>query len=170
MPSCPARPPAHRMRPKRHGSLPCAAPPSIASRPTPRWPSSASPSSRWRRSRAKPFASTRDATSSAPQQKMKPSSQEARVLPFQVTKVIHFCYGHRLLEYEGKCRYLHGHNGVLEVDVDARSLDNLGMVIDFGVVNDVVKTWVDDNLDHKMLLSKADPVIAALVALDEPLF
>jgi 6-pyruvoyltetrahydropterin/6-carboxytetrahydropterin synthase len=92
------------------------------------------------------------------------------VLPFQVTKVIHFCYGHRLLEYEGKCRYLHGHNGVLEVDVDARSLDNLGMVIDFGVVNDVVKTWVDDNLDHKMLLSKADPVIAALAALDEPLF
>ena len=89
---------------------------------------------------------------------------------FQVTKVIHFCYGHRLLEYEGKCRHLHGHNGVLEVDVDARSLDNLGMVVDFGLVNDVVKTWVDDNLDHKMLLSKADPAIPPLQALGEPLF
>jgi 6-pyruvoyltetrahydropterin/6-carboxytetrahydropterin synthase len=92
------------------------------------------------------------------------------VQAFQVTKVIHFCYGHRLLEYAGKCRHLHGHNGVLEVDVDAGALDDLGMVVDFGLVNDVVKTWVDENLDHKMLLSKADPAIPSLQALGEPLF
>ena len=30
---------------------------------------------------------------------------------FRVTKEIHFCYGHRLLNYDGKCRHLHGHNG-----------------------------------------------------------
>ena len=50
------------------------------------------------------------------------------------------------------------------------ALDKLGMVVDFGLVNDVVKTWVDDNLDHKMLLSKADPAIPPLQALGEPLF
>ena len=30
---------------------------------------------------------------------------------FRVTQEIDFCYGHRLLNYGGKCRYLHGHNG-----------------------------------------------------------
>ena len=27
-----------------------------------------------------------------------------------VKKVIEFCYGHRLLDYDGKCQNLHGHN------------------------------------------------------------
>lgn len=89
---------------------------------------------------------------------------------FQVTKVIEFAYGHRLLEYEGKCRYLHGHNGLLEVDIDASALDNLGMVIDFGEVNDIVKTWVNDNLDHRMLLCKEDPIVPTLQGMGEPLF
>ena len=89
---------------------------------------------------------------------------------FQVTKVIEFAYGHRLLEYEGKCRHLHGHNGMLEVDIDSESLDRLGMVIDFGEVNDVIKTWVNDNLDHRMLLSTRDPVVPVLQRMGEPLF
>jgi 6-pyruvoyltetrahydropterin/6-carboxytetrahydropterin synthase len=89
---------------------------------------------------------------------------------FQVTKVIEFAYGHRLLEYEGKCRYLHGHNGMLEVDIDARALDGLGMVIDFGEVNDIVKSWVNEHLDHRMLLCKADPIVPTLQKLDEPLY
>ena len=31
---------------------------------------------------------------------------------YQVTKTIEFSYGHRLLNHNGKCRYLHGHNGM----------------------------------------------------------
>ena len=27
---------------------------------------------------------------------------------YKVTREIHFCYGHRLLNYDGKCRHLHG--------------------------------------------------------------
>ena len=30
---------------------------------------------------------------------------------YRVTREIAFCYGHRLLNYDGKCRHLHGHNG-----------------------------------------------------------
>ena len=89
---------------------------------------------------------------------------------FQVTKVMEFAYGHRLLEYEGKCRYLHGHNGLLEVDIDSQALDKLGMVVDFGQVNDIVKTWVNDNLDHRMLLCSRDPVVPVLQQMGEPLF
>jgi hypothetical protein len=51
----------------------------------------------------------------------------------RVTKLIDFCYGHRLMNYDGKCRHLHGHNGRLEVDLESRELDRLGMVLDFSV-------------------------------------
>jgi 6-pyruvoyltetrahydropterin/6-carboxytetrahydropterin synthase len=89
---------------------------------------------------------------------------------FQVTKTIEFSYGHRLLEHNGKCRHLHGHNGMVEVDVAAESLDRLGMVIDFGDVNDIVKTWINETLDHKMLLSRRDPLVPLLEQAGEPLF
>ena len=88
----------------------------------------------------------------------------------KVTKTIEFCYGHRLLNYSGMCRHLHGHNGVIEVDVEAPSLDELNMVLDFGDVRDVVKGWVDANLDHRMLLCRDDPVAPVLQELDEPLY
>jgi 6-pyruvoyltetrahydropterin/6-carboxytetrahydropterin synthase len=89
---------------------------------------------------------------------------------FQVTKVIEFSYGHRLLNHDGKCRYLHGHNGLLEVDIDADALDAMGMVIDFAQVNEVVKTWVDQNLDHRMLLCRADPLAQPLIDAGEPVY
>ena len=50
---------------------------------------------------------------------------------FHVAKEIHFCYGHRLLNYAGKCRYFHGHNGKVEVQLSAETLDDQGMVRDF---------------------------------------
>ena len=89
---------------------------------------------------------------------------------FQVTKVIEFSYGHRLMGHQGKCRYLHGHNGLVEVDVESEAVDRLGMVVDFGDVNEVVKTWIDENLDHRMLLSGDDPVKPMLEAAGEPVF
>ncbi|MGE0687653.1 MAG: 6-pyruvoyl tetrahydropterin synthase family protein [Dehalococcoidia bacterium] len=89
---------------------------------------------------------------------------------FQVTKVIEFSYGHRLLEHKGKCRYLHGHNGMVEVDIESEGVDAMGMVVDFSDVNGIVKTWIDDNLDHKMLLCDADPAAAVLKAAGEPIY
>ena len=88
----------------------------------------------------------------------------------RITKMIDFCYGHRLLNYDGKCRYLHGHNGRIEVDLESKELDRLGMVLDFGVVKDVMRTWIDNNLDHCMLLCSADPYVPILKAHGEPLF
>ena len=34
-----------------------------------------------------------------------------------VTKRIDFCYGHRLLDYDGICKHPHGHNAVAEIEV-----------------------------------------------------
>jgi 6-pyruvoyltetrahydropterin/6-carboxytetrahydropterin synthase len=89
---------------------------------------------------------------------------------FQVTKVIEFSYGHRLLDHKGKCRYLHGHNGMVEVDIESDAVDAMGMVVDFGDVNGIVKNWIDTNLDHKMLLCDADPAAAVLREVGEPIY
>ena len=89
---------------------------------------------------------------------------------FQVTREIHFCYGHRLLQYEGKCRHLHGHNGKAVITLEAPSLDGLGMVVDFSQIKRVVSGWIDANLDHRMLLHKDDPILPELRRQGEPLF
>jgi 6-pyruvoyltetrahydropterin/6-carboxytetrahydropterin synthase len=81
---------------------------------------------------------------------------------YKVTKHIDFCYGHRLLNYEGQCRHLHGHNGRVEVDLEATSLDSRGMVVDFSDIKEAIKSWIDETLDHRMLLRKDDPLVPLL--------
>jgi 6-pyruvoyltetrahydropterin/6-carboxytetrahydropterin synthase len=78
---------------------------------------------------------------------------------YSVTKKFSFCYGHRLLNYAGKCKNLHGHNGLVEISVDKEALDDLGMVVDFGDIKDAAKKWVDDTLDHRLILNEDDPII-----------
>lgn len=89
---------------------------------------------------------------------------------FTVTKKIEFCYGHRLLQYEGACRHLHGHNGLVEVMIRADALDARGMVHDFSEIKRAIKSWIDENLDHRMLLHQDDPVLPVLRRMGEPLF
>lgn len=89
---------------------------------------------------------------------------------FRVTREIQFCYGHRLLNYEGKCRYLHGHNGTAVIAIEADSLDDRGMVLDFSDIKRVVSGWIDDSLDHRMILSREDPAVEVLRSMGEPLF
>ena len=81
---------------------------------------------------------------------------------FRVTKHIDFCYGHRLLNYDGKCRHLHGHNGRVEVHIEGNKLDARGMVQDFSDIKKLVKNWIDETLDHRMLLHKDDPILPIL--------
>jgi len=88
---------------------------------------------------------------------------------FQVTKEIHFCYGHRLLNYSGKCRFFHGHNGKIEVQLSSEKLDDKGMVRDFSEIKQVLQTWVDDALDHRMILNAKDPLQKMLKDAGEPI-
>lgn len=89
---------------------------------------------------------------------------------YKVTKAIHFCYGHRLMNYDGKCRHLHGHNGKVEIELETEKLDAIGMVRDFTEVKDVIAVWLDRELDHKMLLRKDDPALPMIQKLNEPVF
>jgi 6-pyruvoyltetrahydropterin/6-carboxytetrahydropterin synthase len=89
---------------------------------------------------------------------------------YRVTREIRFCYGHRLLNYEGKCRHLHGHNGRAVIGLAAPQVDALGMVVDFARIKRVVNAWINDNLDHKMLLHKDDPLLPLLRDKGEPVY
>jgi 6-pyruvoyltetrahydropterin/6-carboxytetrahydropterin synthase len=89
---------------------------------------------------------------------------------FQVTKEIHFCYGHRLLNYDGKCRYFHGHNGKVEVALSSETLDAKGMVRDFTEIKTILQAWIDETLDHRMVLHKKDPLLETLKRAGEPVY
>jgi len=89
---------------------------------------------------------------------------------YRVTETVDFCYGHRLLRYQGKCAHLHGHNGRIEIELSSGSLDNQSMVADFGDISRIVRGWIEQNLDHRMLLHKDDPLVAVLRRHDEPVF
>jgi 6-pyruvoyltetrahydropterin/6-carboxytetrahydropterin synthase len=89
---------------------------------------------------------------------------------YSVTKRIDFCYGHRLLDYDGICKHPHGHNAVAEIEVRTDALDTRNMVADFGDIKRVVKGWIDRALDHQMILRRDDPLVAPLQALGEPIY
>ncbi len=65
---------------------------------------------------------------------------------YSVTKRIEFCYGHRLLDYDGACRHPHGHNALAEIEVRSEALDRRNMVVDFGDIKRIVKGWIDERI------------------------
>ena len=89
---------------------------------------------------------------------------------YKVTKELHFCYGHRLMDYPGKCRVPHGHNGKVAIELASEALDPRGMVVDFSDLKRVIQGWIDANLDHRMLLRKDDPLAKWLQEMGEPCF
>jgi 6-pyruvoyltetrahydropterin/6-carboxytetrahydropterin synthase len=89
---------------------------------------------------------------------------------YSVTKRIEFCYGHRLMDYSGVCQHPHGHNAVVEIHIEADGLDGRNMVADFGDIKRIVKGWIDQELDHKMILREDDPLTATLQKMGEPVY
>lgn len=66
----------------------------------------------------------------------------------------HFHSAHRQLDYDGKCRFVHGHTWHGEITVKTETFprdEKLDMTLDFGRLKDILK-----NLDHKMLVSERD--------------
>ena len=89
---------------------------------------------------------------------------------YSVVKRVEFCYGHRLLDYEGVCKHPHGHNAVAEIEIRSAALDQRSMVCDFSDVKHLVKSWIDREIDHKMILRSDDPLVNPLLELGEPVF
>ena len=69
---------------------------------------------------------------------------------YQVVRKHEIHCGHRVYQHESKCRNLHGHSYVFHLKCSSENLDNLGRVIDFSVIKELLCKWLDDNWDHKL--------------------
>lgn len=61
-----------------------------------------------------------------------------------------FSAAHYLKDYPGKCAQVHGHNYRVQITVEGTELDRLGMLIEFEVIKQAVKKWID-RFDHGFL-------------------
>lgn len=72
--------------------------------------------------------------------------------------------GHRLPLHNGKCARLHGHRYVAEIDVTGELQTEgsaTGMVVDFYVIKDRVKRFIDEEWDHRTMLWEQDTILKA---------
>lgn len=74
--------------------------------------------------------------------------------------------GHRVAGHENKCASLHGHNYRWHFTIGSPELDNVGRVLDFGVIKSLLCEWLEENYDHKFLLWEHDPLLPAMKYLD----
>ncbi|MGL4595361.1 MAG: 6-pyruvoyl trahydropterin synthase family protein [Thermoguttaceae bacterium] len=89
---------------------------------------------------------------------------------YTISRQFSFCYGHRLLQHSGKCAHPHGHNAIVEIVLEQNSLSADGMVIDFGQLKETIGVWIEQSLDHRMILQADDPLVTFLKAQNEPVY
>ena len=80
----------------------------------------------------------------------------------KATRYHDFSYGHRVVGHGNKCSALHGHNGRVHFTCAAPKLNDLGMVIDFGIIKSTLCQWVEDNWDHKFLVWDKDKLMRSV--------
>jgi 6-pyruvoyltetrahydropterin/6-carboxytetrahydropterin synthase len=69
---------------------------------------------------------------------------------YRLTILTDFAAAHNLINYQGDCENLHGHNWKVEVRVSAKELNNAGLGIDFKILKKETKQLLGA-LDHKYL-------------------
>lgn len=63
-----------------------------------------------------------------------------------------------------KCQSIHGHSWWVTVRLEGPRLDSDGILVEFGAFKKALRSWLDGEVDHALLLKKGDPVAAALRA------
>lgn len=71
---------------------------------------------------------------------------------YTISKQFTFSASHQLLNLPEthQCHRLHGHNYVVEVELQTDKLDHHGFVVDYGDL-DPLKQFIDEKLDHRHL-------------------
>lgn len=61
-----------------------------------------------------------------------------------------FSAAHVLYGYAGACNRIHGHNFKVELEVEARALDGVGMALDFTALETIAAS-IAQEFDHRLL-------------------
>ena len=75
-------------------------------------------------------------------------------------------FAHRSPFHKGHCRFIHGHNWVIEAEFTALTTDENGFVMDFGGLKPFWKEVVDE-FDHALVLSECDPFMDKIGGLND---
>ncbi|MDR0725296.1 MAG: 6-carboxytetrahydropterin synthase [Prevotellaceae bacterium] len=81
----------------------------------------------------------------------------------RLTKRFDFEAAHSLAGYDGACKYIHGHSYTLYVTVIGEpSTDKAnpkrGMVLDFGILKQIVRENITERFDHCLMLRNDSPL------------
>lgn len=81
----------------------------------------------------------------------------------RLTSKVEIDSSHYLRNYDGKCADLHGHRWVVEVTVESvtddaiDSLDNTGILLDFGVIKSLINEYDHKNLNDMLEFEDINP-------------
>lgn len=80
----------------------------------------------------------------------------------RVTKEFKFDMAHALFNYDGPCKNIHGHTYRLQVTIGGYANQDpqnpkCGMLIDFGLLNEVVTENIINKYDHALVLNDVVP-------------
>lgn len=67
---------------------------------------------------------------------------------YELKAQMYFSAAHHLLNYEGACENMHGHNWLTEAYVKGTELDKSNILVDYKIIKNELKN-VLDYLDHK---------------------
>ena len=70
---------------------------------------------------------------------------------YNLTVQSHFDAAHRIEGYLGKCSREHGHRFGVTVELQGKELDDINILVDFGLVKTRLKDIIDNYLDHYQL-------------------
>ncbi len=71
---------------------------------------------------------------------------------YYISKRIEISGAHQLtLNYESKCRQLHGHNWIVTIHCCARELNENGMVCDFTIIKEKIHGYLDHGNFNELL-------------------
>lgn len=85
-------------------------------------------------------------------------------MSYIVKKELKFDAAHRLVNYSGKCKDLHGHSYRVIVELVCKELDKRGLGVDFGEIKMLFQGWLDDNWDHNVILCVDDSLCQLLTS------
>lgn len=75
-------------------------------------------------------------------------------------------YAHRFYGFKGEAQYLHGHTGILTLEVEDTINDGVNMVFPCNEIQKIA--WnVLKNFDHALILREDDPLLPAVLAVYE---
>lgn len=64
-----------------------------------------------------------------------------------------------------KCQSIHGHSWWATIWIEGDALDEMGMLVEFGAFKKAWRGFLDDELDHHLVVKQGDPVIDALLSI-----